>query len=311
MKSSPAIACVLVAIALAPASPAWAFCRTTTAKVEECVWDESGCCITGKPLYWSSSCIGYNIQEDASRQISYDSARLIVSRAFTAWTGVTCPGGVDGASRVSIDVRDLGPVRCGVVEYNKFGPNQHTIVFRDEIWERGDEDNLLGLTTVSFDGETGRITNGDMEINTSAARKLWDREDDPIPQGYDDFLSVATHEAGHFLGIAHSSDKGATMFARYDAGKQSMRNLKLDDINAVCSIYLPDGHRVAAGGEKVPATACDPTPSGGLTTECKPAKGCSMASAPEGAPARDRGWAFVAAGIAASLVARRRRLRAG
>lgn len=49
-----------------------------------------------------------------------------------------------------------------------------------------------------------------------------------------DFLSVAIHEIGHTLGLNHSADANAIMFAFYSGIKQ---NLAIDDINGIRSIY--------------------------------------------------------------------------
>jgi peptidoglycan hydrolase-like protein with peptidoglycan-binding domain len=49
-----------------------------------------------------------------------------------------------------------------------------------------------------------------------------------------DFLSVAIHEIGHTLGLNHSADANAIMFAFYSGIKQ---NLATDDINGIRSIY--------------------------------------------------------------------------
>jgi hypothetical protein len=49
-----------------------------------------------------------------------------------------------------------------------------------------------------------------------------------------DFLSVAIHEIGHTLGLDHSADANAIMFAFYSGIKQ---NLATDDINGIRSIY--------------------------------------------------------------------------
>ena len=49
-----------------------------------------------------------------------------------------------------------------------------------------------------------------------------------------DFLSVAIHEIGHTLGLDHSADANAIMFAFYSGIKT---NLATDDINGIRSIY--------------------------------------------------------------------------
>jgi len=286
----------LAGVVLATAAPARAFCRTTTitkevigpdGKKAKCTPTKDDCCGLGKPLYWPSACIGYNLgRESVIFAGSEDEIARIVSRAFTAWTGVSCPTNGDGAtSRVSIDVRYLGPVSCENKEYNPKGTNQNVIVFRDN-WKYVDADNTLGLTTVSFDGETGEIWGADMELNANrpdpdgGKRRFFKDETGVIKKGEDDLLSVITHEAGHFLGLAHSADEQATMFAHYDAGSTGLRNLKVDDVRAICSVYSPDGNRIADGKKLVPRTACDPTPRGGYSTECGKPEGCSSTPAP-------------------------------
>ena len=205
-----------------------AFCRTTTVPVvadfqpspTKC-WDQ------GNPLFWRNSCVGYSVQRSASRQVAFEDAANGISRAFTKWTGASCPTEGTGRSRVSIDVRDLGPVDCGEVNYNQNGANQNVIVFRDDKWPHNDSNNTLALTTVTFNPETGEIYDADMEVNTHDQRVTLT---DPVPPDGYDFASIVTHETGHFLGLAHSGDNRATMFANYTPGATAMRNLTADDV---------------------------------------------------------------------------------
>jgi len=68
--------------------------------------------------------------------------------------------------------------------------------------------------------------------------------------GHTDLDSLLTHEAGHLLGLAHSSDSSATMFPGYEAGTIDLRTLAPDDITAICSVYPP--------GRQVSSTSCEP-----------------------------------------------------
>jgi hypothetical protein len=267
----------VLALALAAPRAASAYCRTTTAGVPA-DYDPTidGCVMMGYPLFWKNACVSYDLQKDASRSMSYDDAAAAVAEAFSRWTGTSCPTGTGGESRVSIDVRDFGPVDCGTVEYNQYGSNQHTIVFRDDDWPHNDNANTLALTTVTFDPDTGEIYDADMEIN-SAQQTLtaWDPTNPyaTIPADGFDFLSIVTHETGHFLGMAHSGDMQATMFAHYTMGQTVMRLLTADDVAGICSIYPPGGTRNASPlavppDGVVPEDACDGTPRHGWTSEC-------------------------------------------
>jgi hypothetical protein len=52
-----------------------------------------------------------------------------------------------------------------------------------------------------------------------------------------DVQNTATHEFGHFLGLAHPPVEAATMYAYAPPGQTSKRILNQDDINGICDIY--------------------------------------------------------------------------
>jgi len=314
---------------LAPGS-ASAFCRTTTVSVPADYDPTQGCFTEGNLLWWRNACVGYSIQQSASRQVTLEQAEQAMATAFTKWTSTACPADDAGQARVSIDVRDEGPVACDTVQYNQTQPNQHVIMFRDDVWPYDDSNNTLALTTVTFDTDTGEIYDADMEINSTMTLTAWDptNPDAPIPNGGYDFLSIVTHETGHFLGMAHSADIQATMYAHYTPGETVMRLLTADDVAGICSIYAPDGTRNASMAAVppdgiVPEGACDATPRHGFTSECcaklevgadgkptgqcAPPPTCGVASAP--GRTGDGRLALAFAGLFALSCARRSRAR--
>lgn len=293
----------VVALVLLGAGKAQAFCRTTTvATASDFQPTPNKCWDQGVPLFWKNACVGYSLQRNASRQVAYEDAAFVTTRAFTRWTGASCATEGAGGSRVSIDVRDMGPVDCGNVKYNQDYGNQNVIVFRDEAWRKDDTNNTLALTTVTFNPETGEIYDADMEVNTAGNRV---EEFDPIPADGFDFASIMTHEAGHFLGLAHSGDPRATMFANYQQGNTSMRNLTQDDVAGICAVYRPDGTRAVLEGKVTLADPCDPTPRHGFARDCAPVakKGCSIQS---GSPSGSATFTLLGLAVAAAFVARRR-----
>jgi MYXO-CTERM domain-containing protein len=322
----PALAWTVVGVFLALAGPrtASAFCRTMACPLPPNFGPTPDMCVPADfdswcasqnppakpiPVWWRSACVSYDLQQNASKQVPYATADTMFAAAFAKWTSIDCPGPAasDGSSRVSIDVRDLGPVACDEVQYNQDQGNQHVIIFHDDVWPHDDQFNTLGLTTITYDPDTGEIYDADMEINATVPLSLTD----PVPMDGYDFESIITHESGHFLGMAHSGDLHATMYAIYTPGATSMRVLAGDDVAGLCSIYQPDGERsvdpsVAADGLVLEGT-CDPTPRHGFSTQCgtSPTKGCSVTASASGGT--DVAAVLALVGAAGASSRRRRR----
>ena len=88
------LAALVAALCLASApGSAVAFCRTTTSQVPA-DYDPSvsGCWTQGLPLYWANACVSYDVQQNASEQISYDTAAEDIAAAFSKWTSTVCDG---------------------------------------------------------------------------------------------------------------------------------------------------------------------------------------------------------------------------
>jgi len=308
------LAAVVIVAACTLATPltASAFCRTTTSNVPA-DYDPSisGCWQQGLPLYWANACVSYDLQQDASDQISYNDAANGLATAFSKWTSTDCLESTGRSGRVSIDVRDFGPVACDLVQYDQSGPNQHAIIFRDNEWPYDDTSNTLALTTVTYNTETGEIFDADMEINTHSQTLSISAV---VPTGGYDFESIVTHETGHFLGMAHSDDERATMYAHYTPGEDVMRSLTADDVSGICTIYAPDGNREVAQAASATGVlmqeACDPTPRHGFTTQCMPASSsCSVSRGAGRSGSSGAGPLLGLMGVASLLRARRRRAK--
>ena len=284
-----AVAAALAASALAGAGEARAWCRATTCDSEGSQCDPPEPTDCGTPLFWRRSCVGFAVQEDGSSQISRKAARSVLRRAFDAWEQADC-----GDGHPAIHVDDTSYVVCDRVEYNDTAGNANIVVFRDDEWTHANGPHNIALTTVTYDTDTGEIFDADIEVNT-AQYTLTVTE----TTGDYDLVSVLTHEAGHFLGLAHSADVDATMFAIYNQGSTEERTLGADDVAAICATYtkrtLPD--------------SCNPIPRHGFSTQCASAQtegDCGVAPPSGGSPAPAPGLALLLLGAAA---AGRRRLR--
>lgn len=256
-KSCPGTAALVKRLAAAglssaclfTASGAHAYCRTTTcdSKIETCtVHPTTRCPTSGLPLYWPDTCVTFGVNQAGSPRwgITYDEAHEAAQRAFQSWISADCGGG----QHPSIGVVALGKIECDRVEYNypetgedfPPGPNANIIVFRDAVWPYSEapdsERTTLALTTITYLKDTGEIVDADIEINSATVQLSTSNTNIT-----NDLQAILTHEAGHFLGLAHSEVQEATMHRLYNVnvGDATLRSLANDDRRGICDLYPP------------------------------------------------------------------------
>jgi len=243
--------------ATAVAREASAYCRTTSVPVAV-GYDpaEVGACWTtgdagsAVDLAWPArSRVPYSLASNASTQVTLAAATAAAHLAFEAWAGAQdsggagslCPGGPpnvqaydNGPVDPSVAATDCGLNTCADTVHD----TKHLIVFRDTSWSGTDAVNTLALTIVTYGVMSGTIYDADTEINTLEHQVT--TEEPPPPGGYPpntyDLQAILTHEAGHFLGLAHSTDTSAVMYAYYRPGSVT---LTPDDAAGICAIYPP------------------------------------------------------------------------
>ena len=258
-----ALASVFLFGALALPATAHAFCRTTTSKPTTGYNPAvSGCWTEGVPLAWSIDRVPYAVGSAASKQISLADATRVADLAFSAWSGAQCSG-----KNVGIQAYDDGPIAvptglegdalagwascsnsaaCDAAAHD-------VLVFDDDAWPYSDPVNTLALTTVTYGVDDGRIFEAYTEVN-SAEQEL--TATDPPPTGSSAYAlqAILTHEAGHFLGLAHATSTQAIMYASYQPDAVALTS---DDLDAICTVYPPQTAK--SGG-------CNTSATGGAAT---------------------------------------------
>ncbi|MCB9533324.1 MAG: matrixin family metalloprotease [Myxococcales bacterium] len=175
---------------------------------------------------WSSLPSGYYVNSAGYSGIPLATVRQIFVNSFAEWARPCCS---------DWSAVDLGTT-SGVGEDNT--NSQNIMSFRETSWPRelGDATSTLAvtLTTWSYD-RSGNCTNLTADMIFNAANHTFATSHSSTRV---DLQSVATHEAGHWLGLGHSTVATATMKPYYtDEGDRSLHS---DDESGVCTLYPGD-----------------------------------------------------------------------
>lgn len=133
--------------------------------------------------------------------------------------------------------------------------------------ELGPEGTVIGVTTPVWTSG-GYFIDADIQFNNVGF--VWSTDG---RRGTVDTQSIATHEEGHFLGLDHSSQSSAVMYASYSGGIK--RALTPDDQGGVCALY-PSGVAIPDAGTVTPEDPCARYTS---CAGCTPVNNCGWCGA--------------------------------
>ena len=219
-------------VGIGASSGARAYCRMTTADRRGA--DNCRDCVTdGHPLAWDHPDIAYVFNERGFPGLDDAALRGVFARAFERWADVSCDGQATGLAlqaqpgTTSLEKRDAGAPTVNVIGH-----------IAGEDWP--DDPFAFALTGVRFYPDSGRIAGADIWFNGGIGKfAVCPEQGCPDDGETVDLLNVATHETGHFLGLAHSQTPGATMGCQSDLPDTQKRSLEPDDRAGLCETYPP------------------------------------------------------------------------
>jgi hypothetical protein len=182
---------------------------------------------------------------------------LAVAAAISTWSSAS-------NSCASLSVAEGNRTSSRFVGYDEKKPNENTVVFRqrkctelvattDPCWKDENCGNTydcwqhvagaIALTTTSYNTETGRVLDSDIELNATSFF-FSTVESPPCIAGAPSVQCVAadvqntmTHELGHSLGLSHVNVPGSTMAPSAPTGELSKRLLDADSKRFLCDVY--------------------------------------------------------------------------
>lgn len=224
----------------------------------------------GLCTWWSTRGHPFQIDAQGTPDVVGAAAFDAVRRSFRTWAGASCSDLSFPDQGLSENPRDR------VVGYFPGQYNRNLVLWRTrncpavvppqdpclaqggcgnlyDCWDHGD--GVIATTTTTSNRFTGEIEDADIELNdavgTDGSKFTFTALDGPpcSTPGQTgcvdiDVQNTVTHESGHSIGLDHTTDPNATMYATAPSGETSKRALGADDVNAVCSIY-PLGARTS------------------------------------------------------------------
>lgn len=159
--------------------------------------------------------VQFHVALPRSRDVGADEdAELDV--ALRAWPGVSCTGW-----RAELGAPTSAPPGDDGV---------NAIYFDDDAWPSNLPAGVVATTVVHVDAQ-GHYHDADIHLNGAQTTFSLDGR-----AGTRDLRSILTHELGHALGLGHSADPRATMYAS-NAGGVAWRSLEKDDQDGVCALH--------------------------------------------------------------------------
>ncbi len=170
----------------------------------------------GTPLYWEETPTLYWAIDPAVEDDGHLEEAL--ADAISAWADFT-------PHRAQVVLEQPTTFDDRVYEGERPCPGTNCVVWtRHWPWEA----KQLSMTFLTYAEPGGEIKEADIVINGETVN--WGED------GFD-LTNALTHEVGHLLGLAHSEETQATMYALSRPREVKKRSLHLDDVAGVQEIY--------------------------------------------------------------------------
>lgn len=162
------------------------------------------------------------------------SIQALIESAFDTWITTSC-----GLVPEVVYAGTSDAARATTPTSLRTEPDNLIVFIRSasEWTSSGNSPTWIAITKIAHDPDSGEIVDADIEINDGGY--VFSYDDSPT-RNQVDFLSMITHELGHFYGLDHSTEASATMYATYATSPQDAteaRSLAQDDSDGICTLY--------------------------------------------------------------------------
>jgi MYXO-CTERM domain-containing protein len=183
---------------------------------------------SGVPLRWENAPVRMELAIDGTPHYLDRTVTTSTMQASFATWGAQLPNPMAiGAVTTSGTPKIVGDDQVNVVEWIS------------DRWDDSYDHTALAITFVTYDSDSGRISDADVIIN--ADHYQWVQGSFNGCESAYDLQGVLTHEAGHVLGLGHEQmNDAAVMYPTAGTCETAKRTLSDDDMAGLGMIYAPE-----------------------------------------------------------------------